>query len=140
MKYKKITMKLTPGFTYEFEWTNGLKFEGVYLRQNAQNPKVMLFKVLFREEESPVYVPVDETLQECVWFNEHSWDDLAHVWETAKPDFVKPEFDKKDNFAAALVFDALPMHGLNCCPKCGKEGKWIRMAIVCPNHGVFGGA
>lgn len=27
----------------------------------------------------------------------------------------------------------------NGCPKCGNPGKFIRMALVCPNHGAFGG-
>jgi len=25
------------------------------------------------------------------------------------------------------------------CPKCGHRGEFIRMALCCPQHGVFGG-
>lgn len=25
------------------------------------------------------------------------------------------------------------------CPKCGHAGTWVRMALKCPEHGVFGG-
>ncbi len=25
------------------------------------------------------------------------------------------------------------------CPKCGHPGEFIRMALCCPEHGVFGG-
>jgi ribosomal protein S27AE len=25
------------------------------------------------------------------------------------------------------------------CPKCGHAGTWVRMALKCPEHGVFAG-
>ncbi len=139
IKYKKKAAHIHPGFTYLFEWADSVTFEGVYLRRNTQNPKVFLFKTIQKDECAPVFTPVDETLEECVWVNESSWDGLIEISEVNKPDFVKPQFDKKENFSAALVYDSLPMHGLDCCPKCGKEGKKVRMAYICDVHGIYGG-
>jgi hypothetical protein len=25
------------------------------------------------------------------------------------------------------------------CPKCGNEGNFVQMALICPEHGAFGG-
>lgn len=38
-----------------------------------------------------------------------------------------------------LMQAALPMHGSPTCPSCGKEGKFVKMALVCSVHGVYGG-
>lgn len=139
MKYKKSTTQLVPGFTYLFEWPDSSVFEGVYLRRNSVNSKVYLFKVVSKTEYAPVFTPRDEVLKECVWVNDESWINISGLWETDKPNFVKPNFDKKEDLAAALVFSGLPMHSFSCCPVCGQEGKFLRMALVCPSHGVFGG-
>lgn len=139
IKYKQKATHLNPGFTYLFEWKEGLNFEGIYIRSHSKKKNVFLFKLIKKDEYAPVYVPEDPTLSECVWVNENSFSEIKEIYEVNKPDFVKPKFDKKEEFAAALVYDALPMHGLDCCPKCGKSGQMIKMAIVCPQHGVYGG-
>ncbi len=139
MKYKIKANKLNPGFTYLFEWEDGSKFEGIYLRKNLDKPNILLFKAISFDTTAPVFVPKDETLQECVWFNDFSWDNVKDIFETDKPEFVKPVYDKKEHFAAALVYDALEMHGLDFCPKCGKQGKMIKTAIICDVHGIYGG-
>lgn len=35
------------------------------------------------------------------------------------------------------VTETKPREGT--CPKCHDEGKWVRTALVCNQHGVFGG-
>lgn len=139
IKYKKKAEFLTPGFTYLFEWDDGSKFEGKYIRQNSQNKSVYLFRSISRDDAAPVYTPEDESLEACVWINSNSWNNIKEVLEVDKPDFVKPVFDKREEFAAALVFDALPMHGMDFCNKCGQEGEKIRTAYVCKKHGVYAG-
>jgi len=139
IKYKISCSHLYPGRTYLFEWPDSSSFEGIYLRRNTINSTVFLFKTINTQGNPPVFVPKDPALQECVWLNDSSWKSLGGIWEVNKPDFVKPDFDKKEDFAAALVFDGLEMHGMDVCPQCGKEGKFIKMALVCPDHGVFGG-
>lgn len=45
-----------------------------------------------------------------------------------------------DPVTKRLFDDALPRHGEENCPKCWHQGRFIRMALVCPKHGVFAGA
>ena len=45
-----------------------------------------------------------------------------------------------DPVTRRLIDDALKTHGKTECPKCWNPGRFIRMALVCPKHGVFGGA
>lgn len=45
-----------------------------------------------------------------------------------------------DPVTRRLIDDALKTHGKAECPKCWHRGKFIRMALVCPKHGVFAGA
>lgn len=44
-----------------------------------------------------------------------------------------------DPVTQRLIQDALPQHGCERCPSCGHRGRFIRMALTCPTHGVFGG-
>jgi hypothetical protein len=45
-----------------------------------------------------------------------------------------------DPVTKALMASALKTHGKGCCPKCNNKGMFIKMALTCPQHGVFGGA
>ena len=60
----------------------------------------------------------------------------AAVQDEAEPD---PEEPETDPVTRRLIDDALKTHGKDCCPKCWHSGRFIRMALVCPRHGAFGG-
>lgn len=49
------------------------------------------------------------------------------------------EDEDRDPVTDGLMRDALKTHGRDCCPKCGNAGKFVRTALVCQWHGVFGG-
>jgi hypothetical protein len=53
---------------------------------------------------------------------------------------MREEAGSTDPVTRRLIDDALKTHGKNECPKCWNPGRFIRMALVCPKHGVFGGA
>jgi hypothetical protein len=48
-------------------------------------------------------------------------------------------FEGIDPAVKRLMNSVMPMHGQDCCPKCGNVGKWVRASIVCETHGRFGG-
>ena len=55
---------------------------------------------------------------------------------------VEPEEGEEsdvDPVTQRLMDDALKTHGHASCPRCGHRGRFIRMALVCPTHGAFGG-
>jgi hypothetical protein len=72
-------------------------------------------------------------------FYGHHWYDVVVVGGNYR--HGRFELLHRDQLLANLVLadkigKKLPPQG---CPKCGHEGKFIRMALVCPAHGMFGG-
>jgi len=45
-----------------------------------------------------------------------------------------------DPVTRRLIDDALKTHGKDACPQCWHQGRFVRMALVCPKHGAFAGA
>lgn len=52
---------------------------------------------------------------------------------------TSPKEDGIDPVTSRLMTSALKTHGRDVCPKCGSPGSFIRMALVCKDHGTFGG-
>lgn len=90
------------------------------------------------------------------WFYENEYS-TRHKQRESTPDYVvKPITYKEyiyslnktkafkpspetDPVTFKLMASSLPVHGRDRCPKCGSKGSFIRMALVCKTHGMFGG-
>ncbi len=138
MPDKKTVSKFMPGYTYEFSWNDGSVYKGVFVRLNRKLSGTLLFKDVTVGGTSKAWPCRDDELSGHSWINNFSSQGLLGVWEIAEPVNNKPTFDKSD-WVANLFYSSLPRHGMDVCPKCGSEGKWIRMALICPTHGLVGG-
>lgn len=112
-----------------------------------------LRNIYYREKFKDVKLEFRNQLD---WFYENEYS-TRHKQKDSTPDYIVKPIKYKDYLKSIainkafkpdaetdpvtfkLMSSALPLHGRSNCPKCGSKGSFVRMALVCKTHGIFGG-